>query len=323
MELAEFIKKASTIVTQDQSSITIFQGASYPHLFFTHYFDSVKYQEGYDFKMLDIQSGDFTFKSQLGTSFLGMSCTYWLGNASSLKIKQKNELIDFLASYEGPHKVMVFFDIKTSFTPTQNLSVVHIKDKYFFNDAKLLWVANIEEAQKTAFFLNQIYKIKNSFSLDELFSLKNYQDLLGSEQKIFYKLWIPRLVEANTSIFTLSQFLFEKKENSFFQLWLEMKPLYSDMFWVSFLSDQMYRAYFFIRFTHEKNYAAAKQISFGLSFSFLKQTYKQYDLQELKNVHQALYALDGTLKNGGNSYQLDQICIQFFSNDFKHYKNIN
>ena len=89
------------------------------------------------------------------------------------------------------------------------------------------------------------------------------------------------------------------------------------MFWVSFWSDQIYRSYFFIRFTQEENYAAAKQVSFGLSFSFLKQTYKMYTLQELQSLHQAIYALDIALKNGGNSYQLDQICVQFFSNFFK------
>lgn len=317
MELSEFIKKASIFATQDQSSVTVFQGAFYPHLFFTQFFDAMKAQDSCDLKMIDIQSGDFAFKSQLGTSFLGMSCTYWLGDASSLKAKQKNELIDFLAGYQGPHTVMVFFDTKTSLESHKSLSIVTIKDKYFFDDAKVLWTGDIEQAQKTAFFLNQLYKIKNSFSLDELFLLKNYQDLLGSDSKIFYELWIPRLVLADTSLFLLSQLFFEKKEKSFFKLWLEIKPLYSDMFWVSFWSDQIYRSYFFIRFTQEENYAAAKQVSFGLSFSFLKQTYKMYTLQELQSLHQAIYALDIALKNGGNSYQLDQICVQFFSNFFK------
>ena len=318
MELSEFIKKASTILAQDDCSVIVFQGATYPHLFFTQFVDTIKSQENCDLKIIDIQSNDFAFKSQLATSFLGMSCVYWLADGSSLKAKQKEDLIQYLVNYQGPHKVMVFFDAKTSFTAQKNLSLVMLKDRYFFDDAKALWaVSDVEQAQKIAFFLNQIYKAKTSFLLDELCQLKNYQDLLGADSKIFYQSWISRLVVADSSLFTLSQLFFEKKEKSFFQAWLQIKPLYSDMFWVSFWSDQAYRSYFFIRFTQEENYAAAKQVSFGLSFSFLKQTYKLYQLNELQRFHEAMYEIDTALKNGGNSYQLDQIYIDFFVGKFK------
>ena len=165
--------------------------------------------------------------------------------------------------------------------------------------------------------MNQIYKIKNSYSLDELYLLKNYQDLLGADSKIFYQSWIARLVTADTSLFTLSQLFFEKKEKEFLKLWLQIKPLYSDMFWISYWSDQVYRAYFFIRFTHEENYATSKQVSFGLPFSFLKQTYKTYQLHELQGFHQAMYAIDIALKNGGSSYEIDKLYIDFFTGKFK------
>ena len=212
MELSEFIKKASTILAQDDCSVIVFQGATYPHLFFTQFVDTIKSQENCDLKIIDIQSNDFAFKSQLATSFLGMSCVYWLADGSSLKAKQKEDLIQYLVNYQGPHKVMVFFDAKTSFTAQKNLSLVMLKDRYFFDDAKALWaVSDVEQAQKIAFFLNQIYKAKTSFLLDELCQLKNYQDLLGADSKIFYQSWISRLVVADSSLFTLSQLFFEKK----------------------------------------------------------------------------------------------------------------
>lgn len=318
MELSEFIKKAPSIIEKDEISVILIQGAVYPHLFFTQYFELLKSQISCDIKMIDVQSNDFNFKSQLSTSFLGMNCVYWLSNAGDLKLKQKDDVIKYLMGYQGPHTVIAFFDTKTSLDQQKHLLLVSVRDRYFLDDAKLLWpTSDLEQSKKILFFLTQIYKLKSSYSLDELYLLKNYQDLLGTDSKIFYQSWVARLVTADTSLFTLSQFFFEKKEKDFFKLWLQIKPLYSDMFWVSYWSDQVYRAYFFIRFTHAENYAAAKHVSFGLPFSFLKQTYKMYQLHELQGFHQGMYTIDIVLKNGGNSYEIDQIYIDFFTGKFK------
>jgi len=318
MELSQYIKNASDLLEKSDTSVIVFQGTSYSHIFFMQFLSSIQSELTLELKTIDIQSGDFLFKSQLETSFLGMNCNYWLGNTSTLKPKQKDQIINYLISYSGPHKVMVFVDAKTEIKRSDNMTVVTIKDKYFFDDAKKLWAdQDIKNSQKTAVFIRQIYKIKNSFTLDELFLLKNYQDLVTANSKEFYESWVTRLVVPDTSLFTLSQLLFEKKEKPFFQLWLQIKSLYSEMFWVSFWSDQFYRAYFFIAFTQEENFLAVKQVSYGLSFSFMKQSYKKYNLNELKLVHSALYAIDTALKNGGNSYQIDQLYVDFFADKFK------
>ena len=318
MELSKFIKDALNLLEQSDNSVILFQGATYSNLFFMQMFDRLKSQLSVDFKTIDVQSGDFGFKSQLGTSFLGMYCVYWLGDISTLKTKQKDDLMQYLAAYTGPHKVIAFVDNKTDSIQNKYSLVVSIKEKYFFDDAKGLSItSNLKEAQKSALFLNNIYKVKNSFTLDELCLLKNYQDLLTADSKEFYESWITRLVIPDTSLFTLSQLLFEKKEEQFFTLWLQIKPLYSEMFWISFWSDQLYRSYFFIALTQEENFAAVKQVSFGLSFSFMKQSYKQYKIDELQSFHEALYAVDSSLKNGGSSYQIDQLYVEFFSGKFK------
>lgn len=318
MELSEYIKNAAKLLEQADISVIVFQGPAYSHSFFMQMLESFKVGLTVDLKTIDIQSGDFGFKSQLGTSFLGMHCIYWLGDTSGLKVKQKDDLMQYLAAYTGPHKVIVFVDSKTEIAKTQHLVVIAMKDKYFFEDAKKMWISqDLRATQKTAVFLHQLYKVKNSFTLDELYLLKNYQELITAESQEFYESWATRLVVPDTSLFTLSQLLFEKKEEAFFRLWLQVKSLYAEMFWISFWSDQLYRAYFFIAFTQEENFAAVKQVSFGLSFSFMKQTYKQYKLYELQKFHEALYAVDSSLKNGGSSYQIDQLYIEFFSGKFK------
>lgn len=318
MELSKFIKDAVHLLEQSESSVTIFQGSAYSHIFFMQIFEQLKIGLTVDFKTIDIQAGDFAFKSQLGSSFLGMNCIYWLGDTSALKAKQKDDLMQYLAAYTGPHKVLLFIDAKTEIARSSQVAVVTMKDKYFFDDAKSLWLThNLKDAQKSATFLHHVYKYKNSFTLEELCLLKNYQDLITSDAKNFYESWVTRLVIPDTSLFTLSQFLFEKKEEAFFRLWLQIKPLYSEMFWISFWSDQVYRSYFFIALTQEENFAAVKLVSFGLSFSFMKQSYKQYKIDELQKFHEALYAVDSSLKNGGSNYQIDQLYVEFFSGTFK------
>src|SRR3989338_2983952 len=118
MELSQFIKNASNLLEQSDSSVIVFQGASYSHTFFIHTFDRLKNQSGVDLKTIDIQSGDFSFKSQLSTSFLGMQCVYWLGDISGLKAKQKDDVMNYLAAYTGPHKVIIFIDAKTEVART-------------------------------------------------------------------------------------------------------------------------------------------------------------------------------------------------------------
>jgi hypothetical protein len=318
MEHSKYITQALSALRNQQTSVIVFKAPAYSHIFFMQFFETIKTQESIDIKTIDIQSGDFIFKSQLSTSFLGMECIYWLGDVSVLKTKQKDDLLTYITKYQGPHKIIVFVDEKSEIVENVHLIVLHIQDKYFAQDAKSLWInQDSKQAQKTTMFLQEIYKIKNSFTLDELCLLKNYQDLIAGDAKEFYGSWIQRLVIPDTSLFTLSQLLFEKKEEAFFKLWLAIKPLYADMFWISFWSDQLYRAYFFIAFTQQANFAAVKQVSFGLSFSFMKQSYKQYQLDELQRFHQAFYAIDTALKNGGNSYQIDQVYVDFFAGKFK------
>lgn len=318
MELSHYIKKLSSSLEQSDYSVIVFQGQVYPHAFLVQQFDRIKAEQNINFKTIEVSTDDFALKSQLATSFLGMSCTYWLGDISSLKTKQKDDLLQYLAQYQGPHNVMLFLDAKTQLSASASLLIVTIKDKYFMQDAKELFMStDLKEAQKIALFLAALYKIKNSFSLDELCMLRNYQDLISVDAKEFYSSWVTRLVVPDSSLFTLSQLFFEKKQEAFFELWLTMGSLYSEMFWVSFWSDQLYRAYFFIAFSQVDNFAAAKQVSFGLSFSFMKQTYKQYQLQELVAAHDVLYDIDTALKNGGHKYLIDQFYVEFLNGVFK------
>ena len=314
MEFHTFLKNAPDALSKDNNSVVIFQGNSYPRLFFTNFFQKISSKLSDELKTIDVQVGDCSLQSQLSTTFLGITCTYWLGDCSVLKGKQKEKLASFLMNYQGPHKVIAFFDNKTALKKNDYLSLIPLQDSYGFDDVKSLFSSlDVKEAQKTAYFLNKMYKKKRNFSLDEIYLLQGYQALLGNDLQAFCDTWMQRLVVADQSLFTLSQLFFERQEKQFFKMWLTIKPLYADMFWVSFWSEQIYRAYFFIYFSNIRDYQSAKKVSFGLPFSFMKYSFQQHRLKELHNMHTQVYMVDDSLKNGGHSYKIDQLFMQFFS----------
>jgi len=316
MELFKYYQNPSLLFEESQASVIIFQSEKYMPIFFMHIFDLLK-RSNFSVKVIDIQSHENVWKSQLETSFLGFECLYWLGDVSILKTQQQHDIMKYIASYQGPHRLLLFCDNKIEFVKKHHMLVIKIQDKIFIDDSKKLLIKSKgKESFGFQIFLQQLYACKKSFSIDELCLLHKYQYLITSDNQEFYTTWIPRLIIPDTSLFLLSQLLFEKEASKFFILWLKMKPLYADMFWISFWSDQLYKSYFFIYFTNIGNYGALKQVSYGLSFVFMKQSYKQYQLDELIHFHTALYFVDTALKNGGHSYQIDQLFIDFFIGKF-------
>lgn len=315
MQLSVCLQQFSEILQQEHNYVLLFQGIEYPPLFFS-YFVQQYLTDNSDYMYQQIDTANLSeaqIQSQLVTTFLGQKCIYWFGNCSSLKPKQKEFWIKYFSEYTGPHKIIAFFDDKIKINE-KHVNLIEIKKQYTFDDVKSLFaqIADVSPA-KMAFFLSKIYRIKKSFSLDELFLLKDYVGVMGAKSEDFYKLWLNRLVVADESLYTLSQLFFEKKKHQFFDLWFQMKESYSEMFWVSFWSEQLYKAYFFIVFTKAKKFTEAKKVSFGLPFQFMKQTYAQCRLKDLSFLHQKIYQVDLDLKTGGSSYSLDKFLLDVFA----------
>lgn len=315
MQLSVCLQKFSEIMQNDAQAVILFQGADYAPLFFAYFVKHYVVKQA-DFMYQQINLSDMSqaeVQSQLATTFLGQKCLYWFGNCSALKPKAKEFWVDFLSTYQGPHKVIAFFDEKVTIT-SKSFDVVEIKKQYTFDDVKTLFAQFVDIApQKIAFFLTKIYRVKKTFTLDELFLLKDYVGVLGAKSDDFYKQWLNRLVVADESLYTLSQLFFEKKKHAFFETWFQLKDSYSEMFWVSFWSEQIYKAYFFIVFTKAKKYADAKKVSFGLPFQFMKQTYSQCRLSELAMLHKKIYQVDRDLKTGNSIYSLDIFLLDLFA----------
>jgi DNA polymerase III delta subunit len=129
--------------------------------------------------------------------------------------------------------------------------------------------------------------------------------VLGKGSAQFSRDWLPDMIVPELSLFSLSQALFDRKPSSFFKLWKQFSQKYSVPFWITFWSEQLWRAYCYVRLQKNGKEAEAKKIGYRLPFSFLNRSWRNYTLEELKTYHHLLYEIDYQVKNGGSAYALD------------------
>lgn len=347
MELTEFFAQYSSSFAKN-NSVILFTGKSYSPLFFDRIvlFLQKKLQQA--LKKINLEQDFTAIQIELHTSFLGQTQIYCFGDLSLLSSKKKKaDWIQFIQSYQGPHTIIGFLcdedkpsslslqPLKTSnvlneSTPPSsssdsirgsshhNLSLLEVKIQESYNNDQIKKLSFLFEGSKpeiAAHFFAKLYRINTQYSLDQICLLQDYCGLLGKSMNLFFDDWVEKLIVSDVSLFYLSQLFFEKKAEEFFVKWSHVRPFYSDQFWTTFFSEQLFKAYFYVQWQGRVP-VDQKHITFGLPFSFLKQDWKLYTLFELQAAHQKMYEIDLALKSGGSSYRLDAFFALFFAGDF-------
>ena len=96
----------------------------------------------------------------------------------------------------------------------------------------------------------------------------------------------------------------------FFESWNSMSRDYSDLFWTTFWSEQLFKASAYISLNNGKNFLQAKRIAYRLPFSFIQKDWKMLKVHELAQAHNQLYAIDMNIKNGLNAH-LEHFYLNF------------
>lgn len=197
-----------------------------------------------------------------------------------------------------------------------SLILVSIQESYKSDQIRKISILyNSVKPEVAVLFFTKLYRINKEYSLDQICLLQDYAGLLGKNMDSFFDSWVEKLVVSDISLFYLSQLFFEKKAEEFFVKWSAVRPYYSDQFWTTFFSEQLFKSYFYVQWGGRVP-ADQRQISFGLPFSFLKQDFKLYTTFELQAAHQKMYEIDLALKSGGSQYRLDAFFALFFAGDF-------
>lgn len=319
MQLIPFLESA----TNNQESLAnhrviLFQAKEYPIVFLSQFFAQLKVQQHY-FETIacDTLTPQEVF-AKLEMSFLGFASLYWLTGMEDLDEKRKAVLIAYLKSYTGVHTVFGFVSPEVVVKDHKNLAVITVPEAV---DAPTFQaVANYFQkpnAQKNSIFQKMLFAHTPAISLDQVCIAVHYAQLVGKDAQLFCKTWLDSIITPEKSLFVLSQHFFAKDAKLFFAMWAQIGSEFGIPFWISFWSEQVWRASFFISYQEQKQFAHAKKISFRLPFSFMQRDWKKIQRDELTHAHAFLYDLDFNFKNSNNeSTSLDLFFAKFFGNQF-------
>lgn len=289
---------------------------AYPLLFFSLL---LRKQHASDTVHVDVsESSEELIKAQLETSFLGMTRTYRLGGLHTLSKPAAQQWLHYLSIYQGPNRILFAVTNETAEPYKKDarhgITFIDIPaqiQKPFFIGlfSHLVHQPSVMEKR----YIDQLYVRTEKIPLDTACVLIQYLQVLGSNAQEFFTHWIDRLVVPDASLFLLSQYFFAKQSVHFLNMWTGIKDEYPEQFWISFWSEQVWRALFYCQAMQQRDFAGAKKIGYRLPFSFLQKDYRNCSTQALQHAHQALYQLDGMLKNGGSTIGLDLFFLSYFA----------
>lgn len=319
MDLKQLLQEIETGALLDKAPIIFLRAnQEYPLLFCSLSIAKLKKTTSTRIEALDIQASDQGRISLLAsTTFLGMKSCYWLYNVSGADAQQKKALHQFFSTYRGPN-TLIFFALSSSFTiNSKHVLVIDIPDtctkELFLDIARFIDVAAMDSMR---LFAQQLFSTTKDIPLDTACRLINYVILLGTHQAVFIKHWLSYFLDAERSLFTLSHYLFAKQEKAFFIAWQDSMPEYSDMFWVSFWSEQLWRATTYIQLMRMNNRVEAEKVAYRLPFAFKNRGWLTWQASELIAAHSFVSSTDTVLKNGGNIFSLELFYSKLFAGHF-------
>lgn len=304
-------------------SVICFVGKQYPILFFNILKNIIHKIYGFRVQSLDfsLDNDNKGFEALFEISFLGNTLFYWLGNINNMSADVRRRFMFYIKNYKGPHSIWFFTEVwQEPFN--ENFCLIKLEEK----------VKNFDETEQlivilTKFLSTDVSSLdfvdKSSWSLEELCLFLYYCMVLKRPQiREFRDNWLDKIIIPEKSLFTLSGYFFAKDIKAFFVLWQKISKDFGSLFWISFWSEQLFRAGNFIFLTKKNMHEEAKKISYKLPFSFIKKDWKKSTFNEITAAHNALYVLDYSLKNGGSESFIDLFFINFFENNFSK-ENIN
>jgi len=296
-----------------RQAVVCFTGPLYPLLFLSAWQQKLKNIVAKPYVICDLTTQDLSsLKSSLGTSFLGESCIYYLGDISSLPTKKRDAWDLYISQYKGPHCLVFFSDKLKQVQKNDKAHIIEVSEwlnqQEHIELLKLYWTP--QEFTRCRPFVMQLFKQYGRILVDEGYLLSHYAILLGANTQQFMSSWVETIVPNEGSLFEMSAALLAGKKEAFIEQHSLLKDVYPLPFWVSFWSEQLFRAHYYCQYKKDNRLQEAKQIGFRLPFSFLQKDWRSSSIKSFKNGHKLLYQIDYDFKNGSSELQLDNFYFQ-------------
>lgn len=309
MKCAEFLKHD----TIPFPSVWCFTGESYPALFFSQLLTKTGVSNHAPLPLENLELS--TVHSALETTFLGSVSFYWLGNVSEEELTKKKKLIAYLSHYTGPHAVGFF--LETSDAEKIGTAGTHVILDDSVNQALYVSLSTKFGFQPDPEFVNNLFKHHKTISCDTACIMLQYQAVIGKKHAQFFDSWVNTIIDSEKAPFLLTQYFFEKNSKKFWVEWESIKHHYSDEYWISLWSDQLWQATLFIEEVKKTNAQEARKLVKRLPFSFMQKDWRTIKPAELAHAHDFLYTIDHSNKNGGSAdVGLELLYNKFFLNQF-------
>lgn len=313
MTFIQFLDSLNTPTSLSQYSVISFQGSSYPLLFFSLLCTRLK-ERGIAMEIIDCRENElFLLESKFQTSFLGNQLFFWLKDIGQLNDRTRKWLFKFIAEYQGPHTIAFFASADVALVLGKQSISIDIPEQIDQKVLASLGTLLGRQGAVTGQVLARMCKGREGITVDSACVLMHYAQLLGANMELFVTQWLDKVITPERSLFTLGTHFFAKKPKLFFELLAHVGPQYSDVFWVSFWSESIWRAHHYVMLTKSKQFGEAKKISNRLPFTFIQRDWKLHTAHNLKIAHQHLYEIDFALKNGASEGVLDAFYTKFFN----------
>lgn len=318
MDFVTFINNAQSDEFLHVNKSVCFTGRKekYPLLFF-----SLLFKQGIGISVETINTADedtAAIVAKLSTTFLGNTSFYWLKNISALKGKKQKTLFVFLKQYRGPNSI-AFFVNQDALSNQKEVPLCiplpeKIDQKLFIQLASYLGMPITKSRES---LVTKIFKKGGALSLDGSCLLMQSLTLVGRGSDELVLDWLASSITLEHSLNELSQYFFSKQSHLFFTLWSRVGDDYSPQFWLSFWSDQLWRAFNFVQQSRQQNFIEAKRLCFRLPYRFVQRDFKTADLSALRAAHNFIYSVDCSLKNGGSTFSLELFYTYFLNDQFR------
>ncbi|MCK4264758.1 hypothetical protein KAW80_00185 [Candidatus Babeliales bacterium] len=324
MNFETFLKESSKKSFWEKEKNICFIGKKYPLIFSKYLFSFLKENQLLE-KPTTIFLDDLSplqINSLLNQSFLGNKAIYCLGELKNSRDKKGNEIVENIISYTGLHKLIFFINkenklvdkIKKQIKTIDYINLEEEIDQRVFN--KFLNFLNKSHLIAKRSLIDNVFRKSMTVSTDEACRVIDYLELVNLNSAQKFNQYLSFILESEKSFFSLSNFFFARNKEKFFNLWEEIGDDFSVLFWISYWSDQIWRAHYVSKYLIAGDSFQARKMSVRLPFSFIKTYWRNFSPDELIKEYNFLYKADFLLKTGSTFPLMDLFYSKHFSKEF-------
>jgi hypothetical protein len=251
----------------------------------------------------------------LSQSILGDVNFFWIGELDlGANDKKTKEFSNFILKYQGPNYLSYATTKQESSLINDKACLVTIDVSVSIDlFGKLLKFFDVNLTQIKSVLIKKFFSQVDAVSLDSACMLINYLDLVNIKSADIYLQYLLELFGEKPSLSLLSECFFAKKTTEFFNIWSKVSTEYSDVFWVVFWSEQIWRANAFIKYLSDKKFVEAKRASSRLPYSFTNTYWKMTSVKQLARLYDFLYEIDFKCKSGSMFCSLELFFLKYFN----------